>query len=402
MTRSTSKSSNLNAHSDDPQALRVLLFVQLLELGGSERQCVEMAKALSSEGVQVSVGVMRGAGPLRSQLEQAGIPVIDFPVGSLLRPRAVFQGLRLAAFIGRNRFDVVHACDLYANLFAIPAARLAGVPVTVSSQRDLSDSAWYTPTRRKILREIQKLSTWVFVNSNAIRSYLAKDDGIDPARIRVIYNGIDTSRFPNASGERLTFLAPQHRRIAMVANMHVDVKGHAELLEAAQRVCARHPNTRFLLIGDGALREEFKKQAGAMDVEKNIIFLGHRTDVPRLLAGCEMGVLASRAEGLPNAVLEYMAAGLPVIATNVGGIPEIVRHEVTGLLVPPRDSSALAAAILRLLDERQLCERLGQNAKEFVFSNFDSADLGKKLIFLYGETTQAFASLHQHQTAAND
>src|SRR5215831_3683512 len=402
MNRSASKSGNLNASSDDPQALRVLLFVQLLELGGSERQCVEMAKALSSTGVQVTVGVMRGGGPLRSQLEQAGIPVIDFSVGSLLRPRALFQALRLTAFIRKNRFEVVHACDLYANLFAIPAARLAGAPVTVSSQRDLSDFAWYTPMRRKILREIQKLSTCVLVNSNAIRSYLAKDDGIDPARIRVIYNGIDTSRFPNTSGESLAVLAPQHRRIAMVANMHGDVKGHAELLEAAQRVCARHPNTRFILIGDGALREELKERTAAMGLEENIVFLGHRTDVSSLLAGCEIGVIASRAEGLPNAVLEYMAAGLPVVATNVGGVPEIVRHEVTGLLVPARNSSALAAAILRLLDERQLRERLGQNAKEFVFSNFDSADLGEKLIFLYGETTQAFASLHQHQTAAND
>jgi glycosyltransferase involved in cell wall biosynthesis len=295
--------------------------------------------------------------------------------------------LRLVSFIRANRYDVVHANDLYSNLFAVPAARLAGVPVIISSQRDLSDGTWYTPGRRKVLRAVQKLSTNILVNSGAIRTQLVADDGMSFDKIRVVYNGIDAERYraSRLPGQRVPGLplSPNGKLVVMVANMHREVKGHTDLIAAAQTVCFEHPDVRFLLIGDGEMRPTFEARVRALGLEKSVIFLGHRTDVADILPCCQIGVLASRAEGLPNAVVEYMAAGLATVATPVGGVPEIMEHEVSGLLVPVKDSAALSKEILRLLNDEPLRRRLGQAARESVLSKCDFAGLLKNLKTIY-------------------
>jgi glycosyltransferase involved in cell wall biosynthesis len=366
--------------------MRVLLFIQLLELGGSEKQCVEMARLLTQNGYDVTVGCMRKSGPLREKLEQAGIPIVEFSVGSLLRPRALIQMVRLAKFIRRNKFNVVQANDVYSTLFAVPAARLAGTPVVISSQRDLSEWSWYTPRRRRILRAVQRMSTWILVNSEAIRSYLVADDGMDGGKIRVVYNGIDAERFASVQHQmrdRLPGISATDRLVAVVGNMHLPVKGHSDLIAAAETVCRQHPTVRFLLIGDGEMRRQFEAQSRAAGLEHSISFLGHRTDIPEILSCCEIGVLASRAEGLPNAVLEYMAAGLATVATPVGGVPEIIQHGVNGLLVPAKDPAALSAALCQLLNDDQLRERLSRAARQSVLSKFSFANLFNNLRQLY-------------------
>ena len=390
---------------------RVLLFIQSLELGGSEKQCVEMARLLSRNGFAVTVGCMRRTGPLRRKIAEAGLPLVEFPVASLLRPRALFQMLRLMRFIRANKFDVVHANDLYANLFAVPAARLAGVPIIVSSQRDLSDSAWYTPMRRKILRFTQRMSTCLLVNSAAIRSRLVSEDRFDSEKICVVYNGIDVERYglSKMSKKRAHDSAlagsfcPGGRLVVMVANMHRDVKGHGELLVAAEAVCREYPGVRFLLVGDGKMRATLEMQARAAGLDNSVTFLGHRTDIAEILARCDIGVLASRAEGLPNAVMEYMASGLATVATPVGGVPEIIEHEVNGLLVPARNPIALSEAILRLLKDEELRHRLAKAALETMQSKCDFAGVLNNLRHIYNGSHSAPSPVQRsHQTIATD
>src|SRR5207248_8996951 len=130
-------------------------------------------------------------------------------------------------------------------------------------------------------------------------------------------------------------IASSHKLIIMVANMHAGAKGHGDLIEAAGTVRETCPEARFLLAGDGEMRPFFEDQVRTLGLGEIFVFLGHRADIPQLLSCCDIGVLASKSEGLPNAVLEYMAAGLPVIATTVGGVPEIIENEVHGLLIPP-------------------------------------------------------------------
>src|SRR5690348_2227575 len=187
MNHPTSSSSN---------GTRVLMFVQSLDLGGSETQCVEIARQLKEEGYRVTVGCLRADGPLRARLKEVGLECVEFAVRtSLLRPNAVLQMLKLVAFLRRRRFEVVHTNDLYSNLFAVPAAWLARVPVIISSRRDLGRWWWYTPVRRKILRKVQELSTRILVNSEAVRRELLIKDGFRPENIHVVYNGIDAEKY---------------------------------------------------------------------------------------------------------------------------------------------------------------------------------------------------------------
>jgi glycosyltransferase involved in cell wall biosynthesis len=385
----------MNRTTPSPQnETRVLMFIQLLELGGSETQCVELARQLKEEGYAVTVGCLRAGGPLQTRLKEAGLSCVEFPVrGSLLRPNTILQMLKLVIFIRKKHFNVVHTNDLYSNLFAVPAAWLARVPVIISSRRDLGRWWWYTPVRRKILGKVQGLSTRILVNSEAIRQELLMRDGFAPERIRVVYNGIETEKFVQAKADRerlLPGISPDHKLIIMVANMHMGAKGHGDMIEAARTVRETCPEARILLAGDGEMRPFFEDQVKAAGLEGMFLFLGHRTDIPELLSCCDIGVLASRSEGLPNAVLEYMAAALPVVATTVGGVPEIIEDGVNGLLIPPENPHTLAAAILQLLKDEQMRARLGKAGRERALARFNFATVMASLKQLYQEPRHSF------------
>jgi glycosyltransferase involved in cell wall biosynthesis len=165
--------------------------------------------------------------------------------------------------------------------------------------------------------------------------------------------------------------------------MYGRVKGHACLIAAACNVCRILPNAVFVLIGDGEERPKLEEQIREAGLESNFVFLGRRSDVPELLACCDLSVLPSEAEGLPNSVLEAMAAGLPVIATCVGGNPEIIVDGINGLLVPPQDEQALAEAILRILQDAHLGRRLSQAGQERVRAKFGFDRLLAELKQLY-------------------
>jgi glycosyltransferase involved in cell wall biosynthesis len=162
----------------------------------------------------------------------------------------------------------------------------------------------------------------------------------------------------------------RNQLIVLVGNMHSDVKGHPWLIAAAPEIVREFPQVRFVFAGDGEQRKDFEQQAARLGVGPNLLFLGRRSDIPQILACCDVAVLPSRAEGLPNAVLEYLAAGLPVVASSVGGNVEIIRDGATGLLVPPENSDALAAALLRLLRDPQFARKLAEDGHRFVEENF--------------------------------
>jgi glycosyltransferase involved in cell wall biosynthesis len=272
-------------------------------------------------------------------------------------------------------------------VLGIPAAALARVPVIISSQRDLGHLDLYKSRRRVWLRRLQKLSTAVLTNANAVREAVLAEDHFAPEKVRVIHNGVDLNRFAQRSRDR-NWLAPssdQERWIVLVGNMHGDVKGHPVLISAAQSVVREFPEVRFLLVGDGQRRKDFEEQATRLGIAKHFLFLGRRDDVPRILSCCDIGVLPSKAEGLPNAVLEYLAAGLPTIASRVGGNAEIIEDGKTGLLVPPDDPSALADALLRLLRDSNVVADLGRSGQHFVAAEFSFQRLIEKTDQMYTE-----------------
>jgi L-malate glycosyltransferase len=171
----------------------------------------------------------------------------------------------------------------------------------------------------------------------------------------------------------------------LVGNMHTDVKGHPWLIAAAAEVIREFPSTRFVLAGDGKRRVDFEHQVAKLGIARNFLFLGRRVDIPEILSSCDIAVLPSRAEGLPNAVLEYMAAGLPTVVSRVGGNAELIEDGVTGLLVPPEDPSALSAAFLKLLRDPALARQIAESGHEFTVRNFSFERLVREVDELYSE-----------------
>jgi glycosyltransferase involved in cell wall biosynthesis len=379
-------------HSASSERRRVFFLVDSFEIGGTETQAVELALRLDPARYAVTLGCLQMRGPLLAKLHGSTVSVMEWSAqGGVNSPHGLYQILRLARFLRRERFDVVHAHDLWSNLLAIPAARLARVPVIISSRRDLAHLAWYTPRRRKFLRYLQSLSSAVLVNSGQIRDQLVREDGFCPESIRVVHNGIDPDRFSVLVSERARLFPGTENctLIVCTGNMHTDVKGHPTLIEAARSICSRFPHAKFILIGDGRRRAEFESKVSELGLQPNFLFLGSRQNVSEILACCDMAVLPSQAEGFSNALLEYMATGLPTVATDVGGIPEVIENGINGLLVRPNDRTALAAAISSLLENPHFAAQLGAAGRERVRRHFDFVQLTFNVDALYTELLQA-------------
>jgi glycosyltransferase involved in cell wall biosynthesis len=367
---------------------KVFFLLDSLNVGGTETQAVELAIRLNSERYEVTLGCLRARGPLRERLAAAAVSVCEFyPKGGSDSIQGIYQMFRLAIFLRRGGFRIVHTHDLYANLLGIPAAMIARVPVIISSQRDLSHLGLYQTRRRVWLRHLQRLSTAVLTNAGAVRDALLAENHFAREKVRVIHNGVDMQKFAHGSRDRewLKQDTAQEKWIGLVGNMHSDVKGHPWLIAAAELITREFPATRFVLVGDGELRKDYERQVAELGLGRHFLFLGHRDDVPRVLACCDIAILPSKAEGLPNAVLEYLAVGLPTVATRVGGNTEIIQDGKTGLLIPPEDSAALAEGILRLLREPGFAASLGKNGREYVASEFSFKKMIENTDQLYTE-----------------
>lgn len=365
---------------------KVFYLVDSLEVGGTETQAVELALRMPTNTYEVTLGCLRVKGPLLEKLKGSAVATREFyPKGGLDSPAGLYQLARLTNFLRREKFDVVHTHDLWSNLMGVLAARMAGVPAIVSSRRDLSHFDWYQGRKRTWLRRIQNLSGAVLANATPIRDALISEDGFAPEKLRVIHNGVDTSKFQRArrSRERLFPEIRDQKLVVLVGNMHTDVKGHPWLIDAAPVVLREFPHTRFVLAGDGDTRPIFEERVARLGLKPFFLFLGRCSDIPDLLASCDIGVLPSRAEGLSNALLEYMATGLPTIASRVGGNPELIEDGITGLLVAPEDSTAIADAVLRLLRDPELSRQIAANGKRVAVENYGFDRLIREVDALY-------------------
>jgi L-malate glycosyltransferase len=388
-TPTAEAAADLSPESATPEPRRKVFFLlDSLNVGGTEVQAVELALRLPSSRYEVTLGCLHAQGQLQERLRGSAVVVEEFrPKRGIDSPSGVYQLLRLAAFLRTEKFAIVHTHDLWSNLMGVPAARLAGVAAIVSSQRDLSHLEWYQGTRRRWLRRIQRLSHVVLANATPIRDALIAEDRFPTGKLRVIHNGVDTERFQRGEGDRGRLFpgAGKGKLVVLVGNMHSDVKGHPWLIAAAPAVKREFPGTQFVLVGDGAERPVFEEQVRALGMEKSFLFLGRRDDIPDILASCDIAVLPSKAEGLPNAVLEYMAAGLPCVVTRVGGNAELVQDGVTGLLVPAQDAEGLSAALLRLLRDPELARQIAANGHQFATNGFSFERLVQEVDALYTE-----------------
>ncbi len=359
----------------DLERIRLMKFVTLFAIGGTERQVVNIGKGLDPARVDVQFACLHRVGELLAECEARSWSISEYKISRLYGYTALKKQIEFGRNLRRQGIQILHTYGFYPNVFAIPAARFAGVPVIIGSVRDIGDT--WTPWQHAVQKLCLPLADHVIVNAEAIKRDLQQRGyGLD--RLTVIPNGIDCERFrAPVTGEIVCreLNIPPGAPVVGVLSRLMRIKGHEYFLQAAALVAARIPQVRFVIVGDNnidhAYREELKRLAIRLGLQDRVHFTGFRLDIPELLAAMSVSVLPSLGlEGLSNSLLESMAAGIPVVATQVGGSPEIVEDGVNGLLVPPADAEALAGAICRLLENRALAGNLGQAGRRRVFTHY--------------------------------
>lgn len=354
---------------------RILKVVPTLMCGGTENQFMTLGRMLDRSRFDVGFACLRRWGPFVEELHQLGIPLEEYQVTTFRSVHALTQQARLARQISRERIDIVHAYNFYGNVFAIPPARLVA-PVVIASIRDRSP--YLTPMQKRVQRYACQFADCILVNADAVKDWLTTEEGYDPSGIVVIRNGVDMARFDHEpAGERIRreFGIPATARVVMVVSRLARLKGIEHFLEAAAALKPRYPDVRFLIVGetsppDPAYLQQLQGLSRALSVADVVTFTGLRSDVPAVLGAADVAVMPSLNEALSNVLLESMAAGAPVVATRVGGTPEALIDGETGLLVPPGDAGAIAGAVSRLLDDRDLARRLGCSARRLIAGHF--------------------------------
>ncbi|HEU5051307.1 MAG TPA: glycosyltransferase [Gemmatimonadales bacterium] len=360
--------------------LRVVFCTDSFDLGGTELNAVRTAERFDPAHVSLSVVAFRPEGELRARYDAAGIPVLGLPMANLYGAGALAQGARLAEYLRRERVDIVHCHDIYSNIFGAFWARIAGRRAVIVSRR-----WWHSARPRKLTlanRGAYRLAHHVLVNSEAVRRSVEREEGVTAKRITVIPNFVEEDAFATPSPAALTSLRQRlgvagGPVIGIVARLAA-VKDHATLLRAVRLLVPRWPGLRVAVVGSGPEREALGRLAAELGIANAVVFAGAHPNRPNLHHAFDVSVLCSKSEGFPNSVVEAMAAGRPVVATRVGGTPDAVLDEATGLLVPPSDPDALAGALGRLLAEPALAIRLGEQGRASARERFgESAVLGR-------------------------
>jgi glycosyltransferase involved in cell wall biosynthesis len=341
--------------------IRVAVVITAYHPGGTERQMIELIRRLDRGRFDVRVACFHRQGAWLPRVEEAVPEILELPLRSFASLSTIGVAHQFAGWLRERRIDVVQACDRYANIFALPAAALAGTAVRVGGRRELSPPG-QTRAHLMLMRLAYRSAHRIVANSRGAVDSL-RNEGVATEKIALIPNGIDVGLFAprHASREDLV--------VATVANLRPG-KGHDVLLRAAAVILRQRPSLRFRLIGGGPLANDLAELARTLGIAHAVDFLGHRDDVPAQLADSDIYAFPSLTEAFPNGLIEGMAAGLPVVASDAPGINELIRPGDTGLLVPPGDHVSLAEAILQLVDDPARASRLASAARAAVHSRY--------------------------------
>lgn len=341
-----------------------------LGLGGTERQLSETALSLDRRRFEPHVGCFRAGGFRELELRQAGIPLVEFPVRSLISPSTLAGAGQMGRYLVDHGIRLVHTFDVPADLFGVPVARLFRTPVVLSSQRA---HRTLTPTAtRHLLRLTDRMVDGIVVNCQSVARELTSHDGVPQSLLHLAYNGIDTGIFcPQGAAAAVPWEAPwpDATVIGVVCALRPE-KGLHLLLEAFAQVRAAHPGARLLIVGSGPMLLELEGLAASLNLGDRCRFQGAVRNVAEWLRVMDIFVLPSLSEALSNSLMEAMACGCCAIASGAGGNPELVRDGETGLLFPVGDALALAASLQRLLDDAEERRRLGENAARLMRDRF--------------------------------
>lgn len=373
-----------------------LQLVGSFHQGGSERQALQLTRLLLESGhCTVRVATLDRNGVLLDEIKSLDLSDIpEFRLNSFYDVSVARQLRRFAQYLRKHDVHIVHTHDFYTNIFGMAGAALARVPVRIASRRE---SAVRPKNQRLVERNAYRFAHAIIANCEEVRHQLIKE-GVSARKVRTVYNGIDPARVRVGQAQRREILEKLHlpqsaRFVTIVANMRAHIrqsepiclKDHPTFLRAAQRVQQKIPDAAFIVAGEGELEDMTRELARMLGIGDRTFFIGRCEDIGSVFSISDVCVLSSRAEGFSNAILEYMAAGRPVVATDVGGAREAIVPGETGYLVAAGDDRQLAAYITSLLLDRENARLMGERGKQLVYERFSTLRQLQNIESLYGE-----------------
>jgi len=358
----------------DSGVIPICHILKITGVAGSENHLLSLASGLDRSRYRLTFCLLTEREPDLTDyivaLEAVGVEVARLPIRADLDPPLLW---RLARFLRVRRPDIAHTHLIHGDLYGTLAARLAGVPAVVSTKHN--DNAFrrrgfYAWLDRALARQQDRIITI----SHHLKRFCVEVERLPAEKITPIHYGLDAGAFSCAGGDgadvRIEFgIAPDTPLIGVVGRL-IEQKGHCYLLAALAHVVEALPAAHLLIAGDGALRPALEQQAADLGLAKRVTFAGWRGDVARIMAAIDVLAMPSLWEGFGLVLLEAMAASRPIVASQVSAIPEIVAHDETGLLVPPKDAAALARALLALLREPSRAQAMGRRGRQRLAQQF--------------------------------
>ncbi len=355
------------------EKIKIAYVIDTIEspTAGTEKQLILLIKNLNKNIFEPHLVCLY---PSKWLLEEYDLSPLHFlDIHSFLKPASYWKILKFARFLRNNHFQIVQTHFRDANFAGIIAAKLAGVKAIISTRRN--QGYWHNKKELLLLRFLNKMVTHIIANSQDTKRFTEKVENISPEKIKVIYNGLDMDLF-SKNGEtkpcevvQALNIPRQAPLIGVVANLR-PVKGIDVFIKAAAEVAQHFPEARFLIAGDGPEKEKLIELSQRLGLNGKVFFLGKINPIVPFLKMLNVGVLPSHSESLSNAVIEYMAMGLPVVCTETGGSKELIINGENGYVVPTGDSKQLAQAIEKILQNQEAAHEMGEHNKEKAYRLF--------------------------------
>lgn len=370
--------------------IRLAFCLDNFQIGGTELNAVRWVEHLDPAQFALTVIHFHADGPLRARFENAGARLIHVPLRHLYGPRAFLQGIRLAQRLARERVQIFHAQEIYSNIFGVPWARVARVPVVIASRRWGARNG--RPGHRIANRWATRAAHRLVANSPSVAALASREDGIPPSKIVCMPNCVAEGAFQDLSvAERAwwrnTLGVPVDAPVIGIAARLDPLKDHITLFHAFAKLAPAAPAPHLVCVGDGPMRRELTDLIRTLGLQDRVHLIGTLTPTINVHQLFDVSVLCSTTEGFPNAVIEAMAAARPVVATRVGGIVDAIEDQETGMLVAPSDADALAAALAQLLGAPDRARALGSAARAHVRTEYHQDNVIRRLSAWYASLT---------------
>ncbi len=365
------------------QPIRLAYVIKSMEMGGSQTHLTHVLRLLDRSRFEPILYCLTGKGVLLDAARSVGVPIHTPAAGASFRGLGLAgRVVALARALRADRINIVHNYLLRANLVGSISARLARVPVVLCSKRGCHWRRGFELVSAKIGNA---LADSVMVNAEAVRDFVHGNEGCPRDKMVVIPSGVDTDRFqplPPAQFKARLGLPEERLIVGVVTRMRVR-KGVEEFIRAIGEVRETRPEVHGVIVGEVSLDETLQQLVHSLHLESHMTLLGRRSDMPEVFSAFDVFVLSSHDEGMSNAILEAMAVEKPVVATDVGGTGEVVRHGHSGLLVPPKDPHALALAISEVLAQPARAREMGRLGRRIVEEGFSAHAMVRQMEHLY-------------------